>query len=459
MEITEELFVIPNQDAFFLFAPLLGVVLEVNSGIIKLLRRIQYSEPGLKWKDIPTELISNGIVVGAHEKCTQKNGSTGFAQEPTPTSATLMPTRDCNLRCIYCFANAGEYIDMPDMDISLAKRTVDFLIQNAIKKNSKGITINFHGGGEPLYNWTLIVDTILYAESQTAQKDLSLRVIAGTNGILTDSRLNWLVKHFDHLTISLDGPEDIQNVHRPPKSFDRVMSTIGYLERIGFDYGIRVTVSILSVHRIVEIVDFIHDITTVNSIHLEPLYECGRCATTKTQAPDPSKFLYYYEKAAEKASDYGIKVSYSNGHLDFVSDRYCGAQGTNLLVTPEGDVSSCYEVTHPADPRAAIFYYGFFNQTTGTFEFDLDKLDYLRNRTVENIPYCKDCIAKFNCAGDCAAKAIELTGNIYDPSRNPRCSINQGTIISEITHMFREDKNGRNPRYIQAGKSIKTGQR
>ena len=50
-----------------------------------------------------------------------------------PTVVTLFPTSRCNLRCIYCYADAGE-LELKDLDFNIAQNSIDFIVENAIEK-------------------------------------------------------------------------------------------------------------------------------------------------------------------------------------------------------------------------------------------------------------------------------------------------------------------------------------
>ena len=52
-----------------------------------------------------------------------------------PTTAVLLMTNRCNLRCTYCYADAGER-DAADLTIDLAKTAIDHVYQNAVEHNS-----------------------------------------------------------------------------------------------------------------------------------------------------------------------------------------------------------------------------------------------------------------------------------------------------------------------------------
>jgi uncharacterized protein len=74
-------------------------------------------------------------------------------------------------------------------------------------------------------------------------------------------------------------------------------------------------------------------------------------------------------------------------------------------------------------PHSSQFIIGTY-KGDGEFWFDKDKVHSHFNRTVDRIPYCKECFCKWHCAGDCSVKTF-LDGLHYDPGVGNRCYINQ----------------------------------
>src|SRR5262249_45223195 len=71
---------------------------------------------------------------------------TDFRCDPEPTAVTLFLPTACNLRCTYCYASAG---DTPTtfMSLETAKRGIDFVAANAVKRKVPCFEIAYHGGG------------------------------------------------------------------------------------------------------------------------------------------------------------------------------------------------------------------------------------------------------------------------------------------------------------------------
>jgi uncharacterized protein len=442
LRITSELFKIPVENRTILYAPLAGSVVEVTPGVENFFFKIQQGANPYEIDPVLAEhLFKTRILVPEGQN---KSSSCSSCHEThySPTSVTLLPTFGCNLNCEYCYACAGDLSQVIKPEI--AKASIDFIVENALKKKSDNVNVGFHGGGEPLLssNLPLINYALAYLKETSSAAGLKSRADVVTNGVHSLETMQWAVENFDRINISIDGPEDIQNRQRPKKggqgSFNDVVRTIKYLDQAkakdgkSYNYGMRATITDYSVKRIPEILEFFSSISRNKSFHLEPLFECGRCQTTGAKAPDPGVFLEQMLIAEKRAKDLGVSFYYSGGSIDKISETFCGACGGNFFITPTGFVTTCLEACREESPIFNSFKIGQYNETTGKIDFNLENIENLRNRKVTNMEFCEDCFAKYNCAGDCPAKVLEQSGKILDSTNNARCVINRGLLKSQI---------------------------
>lgn len=143
------------------------------------------------------------------------------------TNACLNVTDSCNLACRYCFVQQKPHF----MSLEIAKKSVDFLVNNIKKSNQKYGTLTFFGG-EPTLMWDeIIVPIVEYIEEN--YKDL-LYLNMTTNGTLLDlDRIDYMYKHNIKPHLSCDGDEYVQTYNRPCRnkenSFELVSKNIPYL--------------------------------------------------------------------------------------------------------------------------------------------------------------------------------------------------------------------------------------
>ena len=249
-----------------------------------------------------------------------------------------------------------------------------------------------------------------------------------TNGCFGDTVFEWLVRNRFDLTISFDGPLDIQNYQRPfrngSESHDVVKNNILRFVERGIQFGVRSTITADVVSRLCEIVQYISSLG-VKFIHLEPCSEVGRCMLSGTKQPHLRNFLDNFMQAFPLAVQSGVHLMISSLRAtEYPHNRFCGACGSNLAITPEGYLTTCFEVVRPADPASEHFFVGQVSKRKDklvTVKINQEKLGSTAARTVENIRDCSDCFAKYWCAGDCPVKAYRDTGSLYQMSPE-RCS-------------------------------------
>lgn len=152
----------------------------------------------------------------------------------------LQVTQNCNLRCKYC-VYSGSYVNRVHtnkrMNFETAKQAVDFYYEHS--KNVDIASISFYGG-EPLLEFELIKRIVEYCENKFSGKQLNLNMT--TNATLFSTEvMDFLQSHKINLTISLDGPEEIQNKNRvfadnETGTFAKVLENLGKFQQLYPDY-------------------------------------------------------------------------------------------------------------------------------------------------------------------------------------------------------------------------------
>lgn len=445
--VTKELFVLPGtNNEYFIYVPLEKKVLNVNSGTVQLLQQIKRTGLAKEKEKRTLGILERCGVIEQGESSNLPEVSVSPEPKPyLPTGVTIFPTFDCNLRCVYCYSSAGEQVGK-NLEWEVAQGAIDFIVENAQRKGKDSIQVGFHGGGEPFVAFDLVRRVVEYTREQAQAHSLNTKFFSATNGILSSRKLEYLIQNFQTVAVSMDGPKDIQDCQRPKAggqgSYESVMESISGFEERGFRYSVRSTVTAESVRRLDEIVDFFSGLKSLNYLHLEPLFECGRCLTTKTSAPDPTVFLEEYLKAEVTAKRKKQELIYSAAQLGTLVHYFCGASGSNFVVTPDGNVTTCFEVSREGDPRSEIFMIGKYEPESGKFQINTDKVSRLQERSVENLPGCSGCFAKYNCAGDCLAKIHQQSGDMFNTASNSRCLINKGMLFNQIEERTGGKDNG-----------------
>ncbi len=339
----------------------------------------------------------------------------------------LCPTASCNLKCIYCSGTAGEKSKQM-MSWSLAKKSIDWFFDHCA--DSGPYTLQFHGAGEPLLNINVVQKAVKYAREKASQKGQKLFTRVSTNGIINKKTAEWVAKNMDHISLSLDGPPDIHNLHRPKvsgnNSYDNVLQTIIELEKTGVLKRINTVVTAHNIDRLEEILKHIRSVSSVKELRLLHVSNCGRCEQYAVKEVDTNKFEAELEKIIPVAEKLDIKLLSLIEQVDYFTEYYCGACGFNMVVAHNGNISTCIEVLDEYDAGANDMIIGKYDPDVDNFDIDWDKVAYLRTRTHENIEGCKECTFRTNCSGSCLVRAARKHGNImsYDEE--------QCTMVKEV---------------------------
>ncbi|HRI64914.1 MAG TPA: radical SAM protein [Polyangium sp.] len=435
--VVNDTFILADEGSFIIYAPLAEAILRCNETQVRAL--IAVKETGRSNEHV-APLQALGIVHRGAGPCSRAPAietDKPLDGNYKPTKVTLFPTNDCNLACTYCYSRAGETNER--LRPELAKKAIDILIQNALDLGREHIQVNFHGGGEPFHNFDLVRGAIEYGRAQCAKSGLRLSSHAATNGILNPQQLEWLCDHLDAVSISIDGPPDVQDVQRPLKllnrsssrrSSDFVVATIRFLESRSKRYGLRCTITDTNVDRLRDLVDFFRAETSVRSAQLEPVFVTGRCHSSGIGGLDARRFLTALVDAYDYGMERGFELRYSGSTLWSRRESFCGADGRNFFLTPEGHVSACNEVSRKSDYHADRYIVGQLNNAG--MQIDETKVSLLRQRRLHNLPNCQTCFAKHNCAGDCAVKMDDP----FDTTTNERCYVNRGILLHQMRRVL-----------------------
>lgn len=123
----------------------------------------------------------------------------------------LMVVQECNLRCVYCYGNGGEYTNKGIMSEKTAFDSVDFLINNS---DDEELFITFFGG-EPLLNFKLIKEVVEYCKKREIDTRKKFRYSITTNGTLINKEIEEFLKDNKFIIqISIDGEKEKHNANR-----------------------------------------------------------------------------------------------------------------------------------------------------------------------------------------------------------------------------------------------------
>lgn len=438
--ITTDLFTLPyKEDKSVLYAPLLGFSCMVNNDTINFLADLESFDNenlGTMQKEILDFLIKKGVINGSLQKIQNQF----LNKELSPLKLTLFPTNDCNLNCRYCYAS-NEHLNPKVMDWDIAVSSIDYFIKLMKEEGRDLFPLEFHGGGEPLFAWNLVQNIVDYTQKCCQQEGFELKVISATNGLLNEDQLKWLINYFSSINVSFDVLPHVQDYHRPmvnkKGSFDLVHRTLKFFDKYNFPYCIRCTVSSYNEDLLYETIDFVSQNYNTKLLYLEPAYICNGCVSYVNKLkPDLNKFIENFKKLETIYTDRGLQLGYSGAQFEKIASNFCYVGTDNFAVTPDGYLTNCWEVSSYDHPLANTFLFGRI-LSDGKISVDKVKLDYLRSLSVHNLEYCRDCFAKWHCAGDCITKLGH--SQFYGPRGGARCRTNRNIIAHRIIQMMERE--------------------
>lgn len=442
--ITSELFAIPHDERYILYAPLAGAITSVNKAGAIWVAQARKDGTITTIPDSLIKLREIGIIESTHNSESLIQDKPIIKVEPfRPTGLIILTTSFCNFRCVYCYASADANFRQVNLDV--AKAAIKMVIANALEIGELTVDIAFHGGGEPTTSLPFIKKCVNYAnEIADGRIDIAPSIV--TNGYLSKRQIEWLGQNMYSIQISLDGPADIQNTQRPLVSgkatFDRVVHTIHRFVELGVpNLLIKATIPQPSVHRLPEIARFFCETFPLDRFHFGPVLEFGRSKETGFIEPKIIDFLKYALEAQSIAATYDKQIVISGAQETFPNLRheFCGLTEPNFAITVDGKISGCYEILEPNDPRSDTFHYGYFSN--GEFYFDLEKIAQLRNRQHILADKCHRCFARWQCAGDCQIRWYDEDSGNYNDDIDFRCALNRALIKRELIKVLEQSEN------------------
>ena len=321
----------------------------------------------------------------------------------------------CNLNCAYCFASQGNYHgDRGIMSFEVGKRALDFLVENS--GNRTNLEVDFFGG-EPLMNWQVVKDLVMYARSIEKEKGKNFRFTLTTNGVLVDDDvIDFANKEMHNVVLSLDGRKEIHDAVRVDYagngSWERIVPKFQkFVEARGDrEYYMRGTFTHANP-------DFTKDINEMlrlgfNKLSMEPVVCAPEDASALTQEDLPvvleqyellAKDMLEKEKEGKPYTFYHYMIDLKGGPCIYKRISGCGSGTEYMAVTPWGDLYPCHQFVGDDKFLMGNVFDGVTNN---------DVREEFRSCNVYVRPECRDCWAKLYCSGGCAANAYHATGTI-----------------------------------------------
>src|SRR6266516_4545350 len=313
------------------------------------------------------------------------------------TTMVLNVTNQCNLSCEYCYEyGEDKIVDTENgkqpkfMSEQTARESVDFMLKES--GDNKVAHVTFFGG-ETLLNFPVLQKTIAYARQRGEELGKQVDFSLTTNGtLLKPDIIEFLAEHHVGVTISIDGPKEVQDkfrvFHNGTGSYDVVAPKIKELLQRHRSRPIGARVTLTSGNRGHAISDSGYD---------EMLGQF-------------SDLAYEFLEASVQNRHHGfsnVKETLEELHKGVSKAFPCGA-GLGLLgVATDGDVALCHR------------FAGSDSHKLGTVRDGIDRDAqrlFLESHHIANKTDCSRCWARPLCSGGCYHEAHTRYGETIHPN-------------------------------------------
>ena len=350
----------------------------------------------------------------------------------------------CNLNCSYCFASQGKYHgDRAVMSFEVGKQALDFLIAHSGSRHN--LEVDFFGG-EPLMNWDVVKQLVLYARSIEKEHNKNFRFTLTTNGMLIDDEvIEFCNKEMSNVVLSLDGRREIHDRYRVDYaghgSWDRIVPKFQEFvkKRGGKNYYIRGTFTHANP-------DFTKDIECMldlgfTELSMEPVVcapDDPQCLTNddieivKNEYEKLACLMEKRRKEGRPFTFYHYMIDLTGGPCIYKRISGCGSGTEYMAVTPWGDLYPCHQFVGEEKFRLGDIWNGITAK---------EQQEEFRKCNVYAREECKDCWAKLWCSGGCAANAYHASGSIsgiYKPGCELFCKRIECAIMLQAKKQLEE---------------------
>ncbi|MHB0875956.1 MAG: radical SAM protein, partial [Anaerolineae bacterium] len=326
-----------------------------------------------------------------------------------PAFLGLLPTRSCNLACRYCgFGRSGA--DQRHMRLDTAAAALEWyfgLLTHAgrarVGSADRPASVHFFGG-EPFVAAEVVDFVVPYARRLAAERGMLVQFEAATNGVYPARRAEWVADHIDTVMLSLDGPEDIHDWHRPDHdgggSFERVMASARILSAGPTDLCLRACVTGDTATRMEQTAAWFCDELRPGAVCFETLQPTEDSARAGLLPPDPWQFAAGFLRAAQLLRRQGVRPVYATADIGARQVSFCCPASDVPVISPDGSIAACYLLERDWQAAGLDLSLGLVRPDGGV-TVEREAVERARALNVLARPGCARCFCRWHCAGGC----------------------------------------------------------
>lgn len=351
----------------------------------------------LSHEGIKQKLIKGGFIVEIERDETQE--ALNIIRDARKVSSwlgiTIAPTMACNFSCPYCFEPKESMGTMSDLT---SQKLISFLESKL--EGRKNLSVTWYGG-EPTLAVERIEQLTKSIDKLVNDRNIALYCEIITNGYNLNSTIRKRLAscYISRYQITIDGPPDIHNIRRIPKSgkksFWRIVNNIKPLMEL-YQVDIRVNIDRNNVDHIDALVEILSkegilSHCSLNFSHVDAITSAssgykGNCLSLPVFAKNAHE-LY------RKNRNYLVNPPFPE------SPHTCSALGPNsYVIDSQGRLYRCW--TGIGDDQESIG--SIYNPE------NIEYSDTLSNFNIETNLSCNECNVLPICLGGCPYKFIIL---------------------------------------------------
>jgi uncharacterized protein len=344
--------------------------------------------------------------------------------KPRIVSTTLNVVSACNLKCIYCWNKGGIYgreQKEKRMSGETARRAVDLMFENSLETDD--LLVDFYGG-EPLLNFPVLRSTMDYCKELQGRSKKRFSFKVTTNGTLLTEEVAWYFNKMGvSLGISIDGTKKIHDRNRPfpdgTGSWKRIQKNLDLVTKPG---NIHVSARATLVPPDLDMVKAVKSLFRQGFYDTEVEFASESCEAFKpggfpkyddadigNMKKEYVKFAKFYLKYAQH-NDEAIDVGISNNITRVLHECHrfspCGAGSNFITVSEDGDIYPCIGFVGMPEYRLGDVKSGIDLELLKEFRFRMRSVTHEATE-------CRDCWARFICAGNCPANNEQHNRNLF----------------------------------------------
>jgi len=374
-------FVVPVCEEWLVYAPLERVTAAANSAAVAELSR---GEPSR---------LREALAGTTEAEPRPREGPVD------PQFFGIVPTRACNLACVYCGFGSSPCAER--MAPQLAVAGVNWMAGHAARRGRTTLDVHFFGG-EPFTAFAVVEAAVERTRSAAAEKGLATHLEVATNGVYSEERARFAGEAFDKVVLSVDGFAEAHDCHRPfpggSGSFNQVARTARVLSRSRAELCLRICVAGDNVEDLPESVAWLCEEFHPSSIDFETLQPTPESERAGLRPPDPYVFSVRFLEARRAAVERGVDAIYAAALTEKPRLSFCPVGNDTLILHPDGRLSACYLPESDWQARGMDLDLG--RLVEGEMELAPAAVERVRTLVAEK-PRCDACFCRWSCAGGC----------------------------------------------------------